>query len=133
MNLRFAVAHSFLLQSAYTRRAAGENVPLFMPENGFIALNIPLTPSRGGSCSTRTMHPYFINKISQVLKDLSIKNEIINPLELKTKGECVSECLNKNLIGSIIEQSVSCSHGTRKQNRFGKRRKRRIAATVCLA
>lgn len=106
----------FIAIGLYAARAAGENIPLFMPENGFIALNIPLTPSRGGSCSTRTMHPYFLNKISQVLKDLSIKNEIINPLELKTKGECVSECLNKNLLGSIIEQTVSCSHGTRKQN-----------------
>lgn len=39
----------------------GQNVPVYIPENGFIGLNIPLTNSRKGTCSTRTTHPYFLN------------------------------------------------------------------------
>lgn len=106
----------FMAIGLFVARAAGKNIPIFMPENGFIALNIPLTPSRGGSCSTRTMHPYFLTKISKVFDHLSIENKIINPLEFLTKGECIRDCLNKKLLYSIIYHSVSCSHGTRKQN-----------------
>ncbi len=87
-----------------------------MPENGFIALNIPLTPSPGGSCSTRTMHPYFLKELGNALVKLEISNKIINPLELKTKGEAVSQCENQKLLSSVIDHTVSCSHGTRKQN-----------------
>lgn len=106
----------FMAIGLFVARAAGKNIPILMPENGFIALNIPLTPSRGGSCSTRTMHPYFLTKISEVFEQLSIENKIINPLEFLTKGECVENCLNKKLLHSIIHHTVSCSHGTRKQN-----------------
>lgn len=38
----------------------GDTVPVYIPENGFIGLNIPLTNSRKGTCSTRTTHPYFL-------------------------------------------------------------------------
>ena len=106
----------FMAIGLFVARSADKKTPIFMPENGFIALNVPLTPSRGGSCSTRTMHPYFLTKISKVFEGLSIENKIINPLEFLTKGECVSECLNKKLLHSIIPHTVSCSHGTRKQN-----------------
>ncbi|HEX9961468.1 MAG TPA: Qat anti-phage system QueC-like protein QatC [Pyrinomonadaceae bacterium] len=106
----------FIALGIYVARADGENVPVFMPENGFIALNIPLTPSRGGSCSTRTMHPYFLTKLGGALEKLGINNKIINGLELKTKGECVTQCANRQLLTSIIDRTVSCSHGTRKQN-----------------
>ncbi len=106
----------FMALGIYIARAAGDTVPVFMPENGFIALNIPLTPSRGGSCSTRTMHPYFLSQLEGALEKLGIKNKIINPLQLKTKGECVAQCRNRQLLTSIIDRTVSCSHGTRKQN-----------------
>lgn len=87
-----------------------------MPENGFIAMNVPLTPSRFSSCSTRTMHPFFLSRLRDSLAKLGIKNEIVNPFELKTKGECVAECANRNLMKSVVNKSVSCSHGSRKQH-----------------
>jgi hypothetical protein len=105
----------FFAIGLYAARTAGGAVPLFMPENGFIALNIPLTPSRAGSCSTRTMHPFFLTKLREVLSDLDIENPLINPMELKTKGECVADCSNFDLLSSVINQTVSCSHGSRKQ------------------
>jgi 7-cyano-7-deazaguanine synthase in queuosine biosynthesis len=105
----------FMALGIYVARAAGPEVPLYAPENGLIAINVPLTPSRGGSCSTRTMHPFFLDSLGRIFKKLGIANRIINPFELSTKGECVVASSNRALLDSIVDKSVSCSHGTRKQ------------------
>ena len=110
----------FMALGIYAARFAGAGVPLYAPENGLIAINIPLTPSRSGSCSTRTMHPFFLHKLKGALSKLGIANQIINPFELKTKGECLVESLDRVLLDSLIAKSVSCSHPTRKQ--YWKRR-----------
>lgn len=105
----------FFAIGLYAARAAGVKVPLYMPENGFIAMNVPLTPSRVGSCSTRTMHPFFLTQLNSALNKLGIDNPIIYPFEFKTKGECIVECSNLDFFCSIADQTVSCSHGSRKQ------------------
>jgi hypothetical protein len=56
-----------------------EKVNLFVPENGFISLNAPLTPRRIGSLSTRTTHPYFFQLIQEIFDSVGIKTEIVNP------------------------------------------------------
>ncbi len=38
---------------------------LYIPENGWISLNPPLTSTRLGSYSTRTTHPYFMSGLKQ--------------------------------------------------------------------
>lgn len=106
----------FMALGIYAARSSGSGVPLYAPENGLIAINVPLTPSRAGSCSTRTMHPYFLAKLRSILNGLGIQNRIVNPFELKTKGECIIECFNQPLLKSVVETSVSCSHGTRRQH-----------------
>jgi 7-cyano-7-deazaguanine synthase in queuosine biosynthesis len=105
----------FMALGLYVASELGCEVPLLAPENGFIALNLPLTPSRIGSCSTRTMHPFYLGLLRTVINDLGLKNTLINPLELKTKAECVSECRNPMLLSALARKSVSCSHGTRRQ------------------
>jgi 7-cyano-7-deazaguanine synthase in queuosine biosynthesis len=90
--------------------ALGPDVPLRMPENGFIALNVPLVPERGGSCSTRTTHPQFLAYLRQALDALGISNEIENPYLFSTKGTMLKACLNQSLIRSVAYDSVSCSH-----------------------
>jgi 7-cyano-7-deazaguanine synthase in queuosine biosynthesis len=105
----------FMALGIYAARAAGPEVPLYAPENGLIAINIPLTPSRGGSCSTRTMHPFFLDRLGRILKKLGIVNRIINPFELSTKGECLVTSSNRALLDTLVDKSVSCSHATRKQ------------------
>lgn len=105
----------FMALGIYAARSFGPNVPLYIPENGFIAINIPLTPSRSGSCSTRTMHPFFLDNLTTVLRGLGFENKIINPLGLNTKGECILLCRDQTLLQSLINTSVSCSHGSRKQ------------------
>lgn len=106
----------FMALGIYAARSSGFDVPLYAPENGLIAINVPLTPSRAGSCSTRTMHPFFLERLASILGGLGFRNRIINPFELKTKAECIVECFNQPLLKSLVETSVSCSHGTRRQN-----------------
>jgi 7-cyano-7-deazaguanine synthase in queuosine biosynthesis len=106
----------FLGLGMYAASEVGANVPLLAPENGMIALNLPMTPSRSGSCSTRTMHPFYLDTLRSVFKDLGLKNELTNPLGLKTKGECVTECGDLKLLANLASLTVSCSHATRRQD-----------------
>jgi len=94
--------------------AVGENVPLYTCENGLIALNPPLTPSRAGSCSTRTMHPHYLDSLRKVLNALGIKNAIENPYGFRTKGECIRDCGAVPFLKTLLPMSASCSHGSRK-------------------
>ncbi|KIM07165.1 MAG: hypothetical protein KU29_07360 [Sulfurovum sp. FS06-10] len=91
---------------------------IIAPENGVISINIPLNPSRSCSNSTKTMHPYFIQKIQDALYKLNIFIEIKNPYLLKTKGEMLIQNENKNLISQLANLTISCSHATLRMNWF---------------
>lgn len=82
---------------------------LQVPENGLIALNVPLDELRIGSHSTRTTHPFYLDLWNQVLKGLEIELFVQNPYWNKTKGEMADECLNKNFLLQVIQDSISCS------------------------
>ncbi|WP_243374000.1 Qat anti-phage system QueC-like protein QatC [Geotalea sp. SG265] len=99
----------FIALGVYVASALGRDVPMLIPENGTIALNVPLSPSRRGSCSTRTAHPYYLVKLRRILTGLGVLNAISNPLEEKTKGEAVSQCLNPQLLNELARLSVSCA------------------------
>jgi len=99
----------FIALGAFAANALGSTVPVVIPENGTIALNVPLTPSRRGSCSTRTAHPAYLRKLSCALERLGLHNPILNPLSMKTKGEVVAQCLNQQLLREIVSLSVSCA------------------------
>ncbi len=90
--------------------AFGDNITLVVPENGLISLNVPLTQTRLSSHSTRTTHPYYFKKFTDILKVLSINNVIENPYRFKTKGEMMAECLNQKLLQDLYTQTISCSH-----------------------
>lgn len=85
-------------------------VPVYIPENGLIGINVPLTDSRIGSCSTRTTHPYFINKFNGILNDIGVKNKILNPYALKSKGEIVEEVSKLDVFEKTAYKTISCSH-----------------------
>lgn len=87
----------------------GPNVPLLVPENGTIALNVPLTPSRRGSCSTRTAHPSYVAMLSGVLTGVGLTNAISNPLRFKTKGEVLQLCQNQEILDATARSAVSCA------------------------
>ena len=105
------IAVAVCVASAYRLKG-----PILLPENGTIALNVPLTPSRRGSCSTRTAHPHYVAKLQKVLALVGIGNEVVNPLLSKTKGEVVRSCLNQALLSKVCAISVSCAkHGHKRE------------------
>ncbi|MNB82493.1 7-cyano-7-deazaguanine synthase [compost metagenome] len=82
---------------------------LAVPENGLIALNVPLDNLRVGSHSTKTTHPYYLGIWNEVLGKLKFSITVENPYWNRTKGEMTAECKNKELLFELITQSVSCS------------------------
>ncbi len=82
---------------------------LLVPENGLIALNVPLDPLRVGSHSTHTTHPFYMARWNELLVELGINGELTNPYWDKTKGEMVGACANKQLLSDLISKSLSCS------------------------
>ena len=80
---------------------------LLMPENGLIALNVPLEYMRIGSHSTRTTHPFYLKLWNEVVGGI-FKFSISNPYWNKTKGEMAAECLNKDFFKKVVNLSYSC-------------------------
>lgn len=87
----------------------GSAFVLRVPENGLIALNVPLDLLRLGSNSTRTTHPYYMARWNDLLGELGIHGRVENPYWNKTKGEMVASCQNATLLHSLVADSLSCS------------------------
>lgn len=98
-------AHAIILGSAID-----SGTTLYIPENGLISLNIPLTNTRLGSSSTRTTHPYYMGLLQQLLTNLGIKIKLYNPYQFKTKGEMIKDCSDFTFLKKNITQTMSCSH-----------------------
>ena len=86
---------------------------LYAPENGLIALNVPLDPLRLGALSTRTTHPFYIARWNELLGVLGIPGRIENPYWDKTKGEMVTACRNRQLLNAIVPRTLSCASPTK--------------------
>lgn len=93
---------------------------IFIPENGYIALNPPLTRRRIGSLSTKTTHPYFLSNIESILQRVGFNVELINPYEFKTKGEMLQECVDKTKLKEVLPETISCSNWHRKNIQCGR-------------
>lgn len=103
---------SFLFFALGIFAGSGFNSPyiLKVPENGLIAVNVPLDLLRLGALSTRTTHPFYIARWNEALQALGINARIENPYWSKTKGEMVASCLNKSLLQEAASSSLSCAH-----------------------
>lgn len=88
----------------------GDTVPVYIPENGFIGLNIPLTNSRKGTCSTRTTHPHFIKGLQDILQSVGIRNPIINFFAFSSKREIVDSVKDTKAFKTHYMDTISCSH-----------------------
>lgn len=82
---------------------------LKVPENGLIALNVPLDPLRLGALSTRTTHPFYMARWGELVAALGIDGSLANPYWAMTKGEMVEACTDKTFLLSIAGKSISCS------------------------
>jgi hypothetical protein len=88
-------------------------ITLRVPENGLIALNVPLDPLRLGALSTHTTHPFYMARWNELLATLDIACHIENPYWDKTKGEMIDACANKAVLAPLIQKSLSCSSSTK--------------------
>lgn len=85
---------------------------VYIPENGFIGINLPLTKSRLGSCSTRTTHVWALKKLNELLILLDIDIPVTNFYKYSTKGEIVDEFKNNKIFRQCVKLTLSCSHPT---------------------
>ncbi|NQT59210.1 MAG: 7-cyano-7-deazaguanine synthase [Bacteroidetes bacterium] len=97
-----------------------KQVELFVPENGFISLNAPLTSRRIGSLSTKTTHPYYVQNVQSLFEETKINVALINPYQFKTKGEMLKECADQKTLREVIQKTVSCSNWKRKGKQCGR-------------
>ena len=96
------------------------NLPLYVCENGFIAINPPLTGSRVGSLSTRTAHPYFLAQFQDILDAANLGIRIRAPYSTKTKGEMLRACADQPLLRELAASSTSCGRFQRKYRHCGR-------------
>ena len=87
---------------------SGSQADIYVPENGFISLNIPLNSGRMGSFSTKTTHPVYLKGIQSIWNKVGISLNLIMSYQFKTKGEVLAECKNQQLLKELVFQSVSC-------------------------
>ena len=105
----------YMAMGIFAANSVRENISLMVPENGSISLNYPLSAARISSLSTRTVHPYYIEELNKLLRNLRINNSVINPYCLKTKGEMAFDCFErgKEALEETVPISVSCAKGRR--------------------
>ncbi|KRH78469.1 hypothetical protein FERRO_14560 [Ferrovum sp. JA12] len=99
----------FFALGVFAGTGLGSNFALRVPENGLIALNVPLDPLRLGSNSTRTTHPFYMTRWNDLLIELGIDGRVENPYWDRTKGEMASACANGPLLETLAADSLSCS------------------------
>lgn len=114
------IAFGVLAATSLSKYHAEESVNLYIPENGFISLNIPLTPLRVGSLSTRTTHPYYIKCLQALLHTAGLRVNLVNPYQFKTKGEMLVNCLNQSILKKYASTSTSCGRFGRYFSHCGK-------------
>lgn len=108
----------FFAMGIYCAFNINDGLPLIVPENGTISINIPLNPSRRSACSTRTTHPVFMKRLEEALQAIGIQNTLYNPYRLMSKADMMVECCNNPVKEDIIRQlySLSCSCAKRSHN-----------------
>lgn len=105
----FAYA-ALVASSLASQRSLKKKVPIYVPENGFISLNLPLTPLRMGTLSTKTTHPIYLQGLQGIWDGVGINAELLPPFDyrFRTKGEMLDRCSNKVLLAELIGKSTSC-------------------------
>jgi hypothetical protein len=105
----FAYA-ALVASSLASQLSLKKKIPIYVPENGFISLNLPLTPLRMGTLSTKTTHPVYLHGLQRIWDAVGINAELLPPFDyrFRTKGEMLDQCSNKDLLAEIVGKSTSC-------------------------
>lgn len=82
---------------------------VWIPENGVMAAQLPLTRARVGSFTTRTTHPRWLRGLEGLFSDcLGETIHIINPLLGMTKAEAVGDLILPHLSEDAVRGTDSC-------------------------
>jgi Queuosine biosynthesis protein QueC len=114
------LAMGSLMASTMAALGQGINPTLYVPENGLIAINPPLTNRRIGALSTRTTHPYYLGLIQEIWNAVGLPARIENPFAHITKGEMIAHCLEPQRLKAIADRTVSCGKWKRKGKQCGR-------------
>lgn len=109
-----------VLCASSMRSYKNASIPIYIPENGFIAINPPLTIRRIGANTTRTTHPYYLEKLTELLQVVDLPSEIVNPYRFETKGEILTHAKKDNLVAEHICDTVSCGRWHRQKIQCGR-------------
>jgi len=102
------LAYGVAVASATKAYRNGATTPLYICENGFIAINPALTNARIGSLSTRTAHPRYLRLLQRLLDNADLRVAVSNPCALMTKGEMLRSCRDQSLLQTYAGRSTSC-------------------------
>lgn len=110
----------FFAAGIYAAHSIGSSMPLIVPENGTISINVPLDRGRRSSCSTRTTHPTFIKRLEYALNSIGINNPIINPYSFMSKADMMIKCCEDDSKKEVLKALtfLSCSCAKRGHNSF---------------
>jgi len=100
----------FFALAALAASSLKRKTTVYVPENGLIALNVPLDPLRLGALSTRTTHPYYMARWNELLSDLGVDAVLENPYRFQTKGRMVASCKDPQFLKKHAKDTMSCSH-----------------------
>jgi len=88
-------------------RCGGSQLEVY--EAGIGVINAPLLPRMGGSKTTRSTHPEFLNKMSRLFSLIAQRDfKIVLPFACFTKGELVSSLKNHRDLEDLSRESFSC-------------------------
>jgi len=88
---------------------------VYIPENGLISLNPPLTKNRLGTLSTRTAHPKYLMELADFLQATGIfTGKINNPFLFESKTDMLRSLDPK--LAEAMRRSVSCARPSRYKN-----------------
>jgi len=114
------IAFGVVVASCLAKLGKAAPITLFIPENGVISLNPPLTIRRLGSLSTRTTHPYFLGILQKILSDAGLPVRLVNPYRFATKGEMMSNCQDDQTLRQVSHRTVSCGKWKRLSKQCGR-------------
>jgi hypothetical protein len=97
-----------------------KSTTLFVPENGTIAINAPLTPRRLGSHSTRTTHPFYLRSMQDLFDGLTLPVVIENQFRHWTKGEMLATYSHDATVCQMVVETVSCGKWKREHEQCGR-------------
>jgi hypothetical protein len=106
-------SRGFLYTALAVYAAAAHRIgTVAVPENGQLAVNPPLTPARLGALSTRSVHPWTLDRVNRLIRSIGGSVEVENPLLELTKGEVCTRGLDAGLTRKDLFGTVSCGRPT---------------------